>query len=62
MTIAMFQKIAIKITPWKINMEPHVNGGLEDDFSFSIACFLGTILIFKGVTIRMPWKEKEQPH
>ena len=37
-----------RYTPWKINMEPE-NDGLEEEFSFSIGWFLGSMLIFRGV-------------
>ena len=45
-----------KNTPPKINMEPE-NDGLEDDFSFSIGWFLGSMLIFRGVWV-LRWDMK----
>ena len=45
-------------TPWKINMEPE-NDGLEDDFSFSIGWFLGSMLIFQRVTSQVFFGERD---
>lgn len=38
-----------KCTPWKINIQPE-NGGLENEFPFQTGDFLGSMLIFEGVT------------
>ena len=53
---SLFGRLDFQGTPWKINME-HNNEGLEDDLSFSIGLFLGSMLIFRGVMgkIYPPW-------
>ena len=44
------KSIYVSATPWKIRMEPE-NGGLEDDFPFQFWWFLGSMLIFRGVSV-----------
>ena len=49
------RNITTNHTPQKFNMEPK-NGGLEDDFPFQFRWFLGSMLIFRGVNLGVPWK------